>query len=110
MYLNRGMRTVQRWEREAGLPVHRLQNDKLGYAWWSSLRSTLEDAGQPNGPSIAVLPFADISREKDQQYFCDGIAEEITGALSKIKKLRRYPLADKCLRGAEHARRRRRWS
>ena len=27
-------------------------------------------------PSIAVLPFADLSPEKDQDYFCEGIAEE----------------------------------
>ncbi len=32
--------------------------------------------------SIAVLPFADLSREKDQDYFCEGIAEEILIALS----------------------------
>ncbi len=39
-------------------------------------------------PSIAVLPFADMSREKDQGYFCDGIAEEIINALCRIRGLR----------------------
>jgi serine/threonine protein kinase/Tfp pilus assembly protein PilF len=34
--------------------------------------------------SIAVLPFADLSREKDQDYFCEGIAEEILIALSGV--------------------------
>jgi hypothetical protein len=29
-YLRRGVRTVQRWEREEGLPVHRLAHDKRG--------------------------------------------------------------------------------
>lgn len=38
--------------------------------------------------SIAVLPFADLSREKDQEYFCEGIAEEILVALSRIGHLR----------------------
>ena len=38
--------------------------------------------------SIAVLPFADLSLQKDQEYFCDGIAEEIINALTKIKRLR----------------------
>jgi TolB-like protein/Tfp pilus assembly protein PilF len=38
--------------------------------------------------SIAVLPFADLSPEKDQEYFCDGLAEEIINALTKIKDLR----------------------
>jgi TolB-like protein/Flp pilus assembly protein TadD len=40
------------------------------------------------GKSIAVLPFADMSPQKDQDYFCDGIAEEIINALSKIEALR----------------------
>ena len=38
--------------------------------------------------SIAVLPFADLSPEKDQEYFCDGMAEEIIDALSKIGGIR----------------------
>jgi TolB-like protein/Flp pilus assembly protein TadD len=37
--------------------------------------------------SIAVLPFRDLSRERDQDYFCEGMAEEILGALSRIKGL-----------------------
>ena len=39
-------------------------------------------------PSIAVLPFVDMSREKDQAYFCEGIAEEIINALSRVQGLR----------------------
>ncbi len=38
--------------------------------------------------SIAVLPFADLSPAKDQDYFCDGIAEELLGALSAVDDLR----------------------
>ncbi|MFC1559363.1 protein kinase [Gemmatimonadota bacterium] len=38
-------------------------------------------------PSIAVLPFEDMSPEKDQDYFCDGMAEEIINALTRIKNL-----------------------
>lgn len=38
-------------------------------------------------PSIAVLPFVDMSSEQDQGYFCEGIAEEILNALTKIKQL-----------------------
>ena len=49
-YLGRGVRTVQRWEREEGLPVHRLAHEKRGSvyahrdevdAWWESRRITL---------------------------------------------------------------------
>lgn len=39
-------------------------------------------------PSIAVLPFTDASREKDQAYLCEGIAEEILGALGRVRGLR----------------------
>ena len=34
-------------------------------------------------PSIAVLPFADLSQEKDQDYFCDGLAEELIDSLAR---------------------------
>jgi len=59
------------------------------------LRNELEalqrEAGRGPGdavPSIAVLPFADLSAEKDQAYLCEGIAEEIINALTKIENLR----------------------
>jgi TolB-like protein/Tfp pilus assembly protein PilF len=39
-------------------------------------------------PSIGVLPFADMSREKDQEYFCDGIAEEVINALTRVEGVR----------------------
>jgi len=45
----------------------------------------------PAGPqpaSVAVLPFTDMSPEKDQEYFCDGMAEELINALTKVKELR----------------------
>jgi adenylate cyclase len=101
-YLNRGTRTVQRWEAEEGLPVHRLRHDQGSTvhaykaeldAWWASRQATLEDkppAAKPkeSEASVAVLPFADMSQEKDQEYFCEGIAEEIINALSRIKSLR----------------------
>src|SRR3954471_15557227 len=97
-YLRRGSRTVQRWEREEGLPVHRLQHGKLGSvyaypaeldAWFASRGPTLETAPEPSPtPSVAVLPFTDLSAERDQAYFCDGIAEEIIHALSGVEGLR----------------------
>jgi serine/threonine protein kinase/Tfp pilus assembly protein PilF len=45
-------------------------------------------AGPKIAPSIAVLPFADMSREKDQDYFAEGIAEELINALAHIQGLR----------------------
>jgi adenylate cyclase len=37
--------------------------------------------------SIAVLPFLDLSPQKDQGYFCEGVAEEILNALTRIRDL-----------------------
>jgi len=63
-YLGRGIRTVQRWEREEGLPVHRLAHEKRGSiyarreelaAWWESRRLTL---AAPPTPAVVDAPAA----------------------------------------------------
>ena len=41
----------------------------------------------PDKPSIAVLPFVNMSDDKSQEYFSDGLTEEIITALSKTPKL-----------------------
>jgi TolB-like protein/Tfp pilus assembly protein PilF len=43
----------------------------------------------PGAPekSIAVLPFVDLSQAKDQEYFCDGISEELLDKLAKVEGL-----------------------
>ena len=53
-------------------------------------RGELFRASQFNPPekSIAVLPFVDLSQSKDQEYFCDGISEEILHTLAKVGGLR----------------------
>jgi TolB-like protein/Tfp pilus assembly protein PilF len=38
-------------------------------------------------PSIAVMPFANLTNDPDQEYFCDGMAEELISALSRVKGL-----------------------
>jgi serine/threonine-protein kinase len=43
---------------------------------------------KPPEKSIAVLPFADLSQAKDQEYFCNGISEEILDTLAKVDGLR----------------------
>ena len=48
---------------------------------------TIVTASHRVARSIAVLPFADMSPAKDQDYFCEGIAEEIINALAKIDAL-----------------------
>ena len=39
-------------------------------------------------PSIAVLPFVNMSADPEQEYFCDGIAEEIINALTHVENLK----------------------
>jgi adenylate cyclase len=41
----------------------------------------------PDRPSIAVLPFQNMSGDSDQDYFCDGVVEDIITGLSRIKWL-----------------------
>ncbi len=53
-----------------------------------SATPTVVTSHHPAVKSIAVLPFADMSPDKDQDYFCEGIAEEIINALTKIDALR----------------------
>src|SRR5271168_5303089 len=68
-YLKRGVRTVQRWERESGLPVHRLTMEKRGVVhaytaeidlWWQD-RSGAISAQESVGADI-VLPQAGSRR------------------------------------------------
>jgi adenylate cyclase len=41
----------------------------------------------PDKPSIAVLPFQNLSGDPEQEYFADGMVEDITSALSRFKSL-----------------------
>ena len=54
---------------------------------WMGIRRRAES---PSGgvASIAVLPFTNLSSEKDQEYFSDGLSEELMGLLGKVKQLR----------------------
>jgi TolB-like protein len=63
-----------------------------GLAWYAWQTRNQPAAEVKNtlaaGPSIAVLPFADLSPNHDQDYFSDGVAEEILTALSNVPGLR----------------------
>ncbi len=53
----------------------------------SRLDETMEDDRDRKKPSVAVLPFLDMSPEKDQDYFCEGLAEELINALVAVEAL-----------------------
>lgn len=54
----------------------------------STIDAAFDSADGKKPPSIAVLPFADMSPGRDQEYFCDGIAEEIINSLNQLDGLR----------------------
>jgi len=133
-HLDRDIRTVQRWEKTEGLPVHRHQHDKQGsvYAFRTELDAWREGRKVPpadgpgedppaSGParrgrgwlfwglglaallaaafllapfrrppakghgSVAVLPFANLSGDASQDYFSDGITEELITQLGRLQ-------------------------
>ncbi|MDZ4738689.1 MAG: CadC-family transcriptional regulator [Alphaproteobacteria bacterium] len=53
----------------------------------ASLSTQPARPAQPTKPSIAVLPFANLSNDPEQAYFADGMMEEITTALSRIRSI-----------------------
>jgi TolB-like protein/class 3 adenylate cyclase len=44
-------------------------------------------AGEPGARSVAVLPFMDMSQGKDQEYFSDGLSEQLLNALAQLPEL-----------------------
>jgi TolB-like protein/cytochrome c-type biogenesis protein CcmH/NrfG len=52
------------------------------------LQLAYADLSEDNRPSIAVLPFVNMSSDEEQEYFADGMTEELLNALAKIRELR----------------------
>jgi serine/threonine protein kinase/Tfp pilus assembly protein PilF len=67
--------------------AHRTADASTLLADIRALRSGTSEEG-PKTPSIAVLPFANMSNDPEQSYFCDGIAEDIINDLTRIDGLR----------------------
>jgi TolB-like protein/tetratricopeptide (TPR) repeat protein len=58
-----------------------------GVAYWQVHRPVGAGARIASDTSIAVLPFLDMSEKKDQEYFSDGLADELLDLLAKIPQL-----------------------
>jgi len=52
-----------------------------------SLQVLSKAPGLPNKPSVAVLPFTNMSADPEQEFFADGIAEDIITAMSRYPSL-----------------------
>jgi TolB-like protein len=95
-YLRRQVRTVNLWEKSEGLPVHRHLHSKRGtvYAYKSELDEWLRQRA-PSRPHpalanrrlrimIAVLPFENLSGDAAQDYFSNGLTEEMISQLGRV--------------------------
>jgi len=83
------------WRRVAGAVVVLLIVVGGGFAWWQPWKPEFEPASVermafplPDKPSIAVLPFTNMSGDAEQEYFVDGITEDLITDLSKLSGLR----------------------
>jgi len=54
----------------------------------SVLQLAYADLSEDDRPSVAVLPFVNMSSDTEQEYFADGMTEELLNALAKIRELR----------------------
>jgi TolB-like protein/Flp pilus assembly protein TadD len=82
------------WQRVAGSVVVLLILIGGGLAWWQPWKPEFEPASiehmafpLPDKPSIAVLPFTNMSGDAEQEYFVDGITEDLITDLSKLSGL-----------------------
>lgn len=55
---------------------------------WQTMGNPFRIGTSSGVPSIAVLPFADLSAEQDQEHFSDGLSDEILSALARLDGLR----------------------
>jgi serine/threonine-protein kinase len=70
-------------------PGERFQSARdLAFALEGAWAAEPPRTGARSLPSVAVLPFANMSPDKDQDYFCEGMAEDIISALTKVQGLR----------------------
>ncbi len=75
------------WRRLA--PVVAVTAAVVAFLWFTLARQPNDRPAAPaSTPSIAVLPFVDMSETQDQTYLSDGIAEEILNRLAQIPGLR----------------------
>jgi adenylate cyclase len=85
----KGIRFVAEVSESAGPPATMVTADASRVAPSSSAASRAEDNSLPlpDKPSVAVLPFLNMSGDPEQEYFAEGIAEDIITELSRMSAL-----------------------
>jgi len=68
--------------------MRELLEDMERSVWLDQAGDSKQAEARSGLPSIAVLPFRDMSPSRDQEYFCEGIAEELTNVLAHLEGLR----------------------
>jgi TolB-like protein/Tfp pilus assembly protein PilF len=89
--VSREKRAVPRWWKKAAFSLTAILI--VGAVTWAIWNSYIRPVPPmpwlelPDKPSIAVLPFNNLSGDPEQEYFSDGLTEEIISTLSKVPKL-----------------------
>jgi serine/threonine-protein kinase len=81
------MRCLEKEREQRYQTARELADDLKRLARGNSSLSPARPAADPR-PSIAVLPFANMSTDPESEFFCDGLAEELLNALAKLEDLR----------------------
>ncbi len=111
-YLKRDIRTVQRWEKKEGLPVHRHLHEKLGAvfayrseidSWWVERSPDVQAPGESGKLRLALLPFENLSANPDEEYFADGLTEEMISQLGWLHPQRLSVIARASALSYKHA-------
>jgi serine/threonine protein kinase/Flp pilus assembly protein TadD len=68
--------------------MRELLEDMERSVWVRETADSKQAGAKSEVPSIAVLPFRDMSPSRDQEYFCEGISEELTNVLAHFEGLR----------------------
>lgn len=139
-YLYRDIRTCHRWERDFGLPIHRIDEKSPRskvFAYKSEIDQWLKERGNsgnhlapsvwerkeliiglttglillalfsgylyffkgssgslPSEPTLAVLPFENLKSSEYEEYFSEGLTNEITNSLIRLNKIRVVPAVE----------------
>jgi TolB-like protein/Flp pilus assembly protein TadD len=96
--LTKGIFNLRQFLEDEGGPRYIETVPKRGYRFVADMTSATAEsapavapekpAPSPTENSIAVMPFRDMSAARDQEFFCEGMSEEIINALGRVPELR----------------------